>query len=264
MKVFFRLGPTLALVLLICATAATAAKLVREPVTGPDPATRIWTEWPHQVRCENGLPFDPVAAFSSQTGAERGQLPPERALRQVLASGELPRVRRHGWRHLTETPRVAEFAAGRLFTKPGRSTISELEWIHLDKVNGRWRLGHFNAFCMLDSVRRGTKATPWTLAEDQRLNQNTRRIRVELEPQVCRPVRNLRLQKPEFREQNGSLLITLWRRPAHPSAATGRLLCPLQKKQATITLPEKLGGRRLLDGGTYPPLPVGLVVAGAD
>jgi hypothetical protein len=261
MRVSLRFGPTLLLVLLICATAAVA-KIARPPATGPDPATKAWPEWPHQVACEEGRPFDPVAAFSTPTGVESGELPSERALRRVLASGELPLVRQHGWRHLTETPRAAEFAAGRLFTRPGPTHISGLEWIELEKVGGSWRLGSFREACMPRSIRRGTRATPWGLDEEQDLNPNTRRIRVNLEPQVCNQVRHFPLQKPEFREQNGDLLMTLWRRPGHGRASNvGRLICPPQSKKATIELPEKLGRRALLDGATYPPLPVSIVVA---
>jgi hypothetical protein len=261
MRVSIRLAPALLVVLLICAATA-AAKLAHPSASGPDPATKAWPEWPHKVACDNGLPFDPVAAFSSPTGVESGGLPSERALRRVLASGELPRVRKHGWRRLAETASVADFAAGPLFTKPGPTITSALEWIELEKVHGRWQLESFQAFCMPRSIRNGTRATPWTLDEEQDLNPNTRRIRVNLEPQVCNQVRRFPIQKPEFREQNGYLLMTLWRRPGHrrPST-TRRLICPPQSKKATIELPEKLGRRQLLDGGTYPPLPVSIVIA---
>jgi hypothetical protein len=261
MRVSIRLAPALLVVLLICAVA-TAAGFSHRPAVGPDPVTKSWPKWPHEVCCEDGLPFDPVAAFSTQTGVERGELPAERALRRVLESGELTRVRRHGWRHLSETPRIAEFAAGRLFTKPGPTNVSELEWIELQKVGGSWQLGSFREFCMLRSIRVGTRATPWTLDEEQDPNPNSRRIHVFLEPQVCDQVRSFPIQKPEFREQNGYLLMTLWRRPGHRRPPTaGRRTCPPQSKKVTIELPEKLGRRQLLDGGTYPPLPVSIVIA---
>ena len=261
MRVSIRLATALLVVLLICAATA-AAKLAHPPASGPDPVTKSWPEWPHDVSCEDGLAFDPVAAFSTQTGVERGGLPSERALRRVLASSEIPRVRKHGWRRLAETANVADFAAGRLFTKPGPTSISELEWIELEKTGGRWQFGSYRASCMPRSIRDGTRATPWVPDEEQELSPNTRRIRVFLEPQVCDQVRRYPLQKPEFREQRGYLLITLWRRPGHRQTTTaGRRTCPPQSKRVTIELPEKLGHRRLLDGGTYPPLPVSIVIA---
>jgi hypothetical protein len=262
MRVFIRLAPALPVVLLVCVVTVAAAEVSHPPATGPDPAVRSWAQWPHDVSCEDGLPFDPVAAFSGPTGAERGGLSSERALRDVLASGEIPRVRKHGWRRLAETAKVADFAAGRLFTKPGPTNVSELEWIELEKTGGRWRLGSYRASCMPRSIRDGTRATPWVPDEEQELNPNTRRIRVFLEPQVCNQVRRFPLQKPEFREQRGYLLMTLWRRPGHGRIPTAsRLTCPPQSKQVTIELPERLGHRQLYDGGTYPPLPVAIVIA---
>jgi hypothetical protein len=261
MRVSIRLVPALLVVLLICAATA-AAKLAHSPASGPDPVTKSWSEWPHDVSCEDGLPFDPVAAFSTQTGVERGGLPSERALRRVLASGEIPRVRKHGWRRLAETANVADFAAGRLFTKPGPTNVSELEWIELEKAGGSWQFEAYRASCMPRSIRGGTRATPWTLDEEQDPNPNSRRIHVFLDPQVCDQVRSFPIQKPEFREQRGYLLMTLWRRPGHGRAPTaGRRTCPSQSQRATIELPEKLGRRQLLDGGTYPPLPVSIVIA---
>jgi hypothetical protein len=262
MRVSIRLVAALSVALLVCVAAAAARKVAHLPASGPDPAVRSWAQWPHDVSCEDGLPFDPVAAFSGPTGAERGGLSSERGLRRILGSGELPKVRRHGWRRLAETENVADFAAGRLFTRPGRTGTSELEFIELERVGGHWRLGSFRASCMPRSIRDGVRATPWVLADEQDLHANTRRVRVDLEPQVCNRVRRFPLQKPELREQNGHLLMTLWRRPGHrPPSTASRLTCPPQSKRFTIELPGKLGHRQLYDGGTYPPLPVAIVIA---
>jgi hypothetical protein len=262
MRVSSRLGAVVLVGLLICAAAAVAK--VGHPAGGrPDPGTKTWVQWPHDVSCENGLPFDPVAAFSGPTGAERGGLASERALAGVLASGELPRVRPHGWRRLAETAKVADFAAGHLFNKPGPSSVSELEWIELEKVGGSWQLGSFRANCLLGSIRDGTRATPWRLPPEEHLNRDTRGVTVELSPQVCNRAGGIRLAKPEFREQNGALLMTLWLRPERPRASEPSSPCPPRGKRVRVELPEKLGHRQLFDGGTYPPLPVAIVVAGA-
>ena len=65
---------------------------------------------------------------------------------------------------------------------------------------------------------------------------------------------NDRLQKPEFREQNGRLLMSLWLRPLPPGGYTCQ---GLSEPPVTIELPEPLGERELMDGGAYPPRRVG-------
>ncbi|MGB7684900.1 MAG: hypothetical protein WBL45_03870 [Solirubrobacterales bacterium] len=254
MRIRLRTTAALLAALLLCAASAGAADDGREPAAGPDPVVQTWTEWPHRVSCLHGLQFDPVAAFStSTTNAELGQLPSERALRRVLASDELPRVRRHGWRHLTETSSIAEFAAGRLFTEPRPGSVPELEWIQLEKAGGRWRLAWFTDSCTPRSVRRGEAAATWRLAPEQRLNRDTRRVRIEFEAVNCDGRALPRVQKPEFREQNGHLLMTLWVGPLARLVSTFLPNCPPSGPHL-IKLPEKLGSRRLFDGGTYPPL----------
>lgn len=252
-------------VLLGCAATAVAgaADAGREPANGPDPVVQRWTEWPHPVSCLEGLSFDPAAAFSTPTGAERGSLPSERALRRVLASGELPRARRHAWRHLNETAGVAEFAAGRLFTEPRPGSVPELEWIQLEKAGGRWQLAAYSNSCTPRSVRRGEPAATWNLAPEQNLNRNTRRVRIEFDAVSCdgRSPR-ARVQKPEFREQNGHLLMTLWMGPTRRRVSTFLPNCAPPGLHL-IELPEKLGKRELYDGGTYPPLAAIRPIAGS-
>jgi hypothetical protein len=262
MRVRIRVTATSLVALVICAATAIADVVRHTPAAGPDPVVREWAEWPHQVSClGGGLPFDPVAAFSTPTNAESGRLPSERALRGVLASGELPRVRRHAWRHLSETRNSAEFAAGRLFTELRPGSVSELEWIKLRKIGGRWQLETFNAYCTPRSVRRGAFAAPWRLAFGEHLNRDTRRVRIEFESVTCDGRRSARLQKPEFREQNGHLLMTLW---LGPVGRSGLPVCPLGiERPLLVELPEKLGARQLFDGGTYPPLAATRPVTGS-
>lgn len=252
MRVRLGLAAAALAALSICA-AVTAVTAVSHPAaSGADPVTGIWSEWPDWVSCEGGLPFPPVTTFSDPADDEQGQFPAERALARVLASGELPRVRQHGWRHLAETPRTAEFIAGPL-SEPRPGSVSKLQWIELEKRDGRWQLGAFSLHCTLRSVRRGVLATPWKLAPGQRLTPETRRLRVDVEPQTCNPIAGVRVQRREVHEHSGRLVMTLWVRLIERRASTTRLSCPPQIKRILVELPEKLGPRRLFDGSTYPP-----------
>jgi|GEM_PF-2478804 len=221
---------------------ATAASF--QPVKGPDPAVAEWPEWPHRVVC-GGLPFDPVAAFSSPTGVEGGSKPSEKALRRFLASGPLNWAHRNNWRLLVENRRIAEFAVG--------GVAGEMETMSFRRAEGRWKFSTYSSDCDPASIRREITAITWTLDPDHRqLTPTTRKIQVNLGPGPCSSGRsqNERLQKPEFREQGGALLMSLWLRPLPPGGYTcqGLIEPPVE-----ITLPEPLGNRRLLDGGTYPP-----------
>jgi hypothetical protein len=224
--------------------ACVAVAAAKKPAAGPDPAVLEWTEWPHQVSC--GLPFDPVAVFGSETGAERARTPQARALRLFIAFfPDDYAVRRHDWRLLAEEGGQAEFGAGRL---PG-----ELEVISVERRGGAWKGWGYSSSCEPATRRRDREAISWELDPDQpQLNDKTRSILVDLGPGECssgKPQAN-RLQKPEFREQNGALLLSLWLRPLPPGGYTcqGVIEPPVR-----IQLPEPLGSRSLMDGGTYPP-----------
>jgi hypothetical protein len=214
-----------------------------EKVGGPDPAVTEWPEWPHRVSCY-GLSFDPVAAFSGRTNAERGSKPSERALRRFLSRGSLSWVRKKSWRLVVERNGFAEFASGRL--------AGELEWMYFRRHNGAWKWEGYTSDCDPSSLRRGIQAITWEVAEGQKLTPETTSIEVNLGPGECSGGRgqNDRVQKPEFREQQGKLLMTLWLRPLPPGGYTcvGLIEPPLK-----IELPEPLGDRELRDGGTYPP-----------
>jgi hypothetical protein len=238
--------------LLLAAAALAAAEPRHEPAGGPDPVVSVWAEWPHPVSCEGGLAFDPVAAFSGPTDAERGRSAAERALRRYLAQGAFFGLRQHGWRALRESHGVAEFAAGRLFAGSDPDAVPELEWLRFHRTHGRWKWQGYAFGCTPHSIRRGVAAVSWTLAEGQHLGSGTRRVRVDLGPGECDDgaSQNARVEKPEFREQNGYLIMTLWLRPVPPGGHTceGVVEPPL-----LVQLPEALGDRELFDGGTYPP-----------
>lgn len=230
-------------ILAIGACFAVAAQ--EKPAAGPDPAVLEWTEWPHRVSC-GGTPFDPVATFGSLTGAEREKTPQARALRRFIAFfPDEYSVRSHDWRLLAEAGGQAAFGAGRL--------PDELEVISVERRGGAWKGWGYSSRCEPASLRRGREAITWELDLDQpQLSRKTQSILVNLGPGECnggKPQAN-RLQKPEFREQNGALLMSLWLRPLPPGGYTcqGVIEPPVR-----IRLPEPLGDRPLMDGGSYPP-----------
>jgi hypothetical protein len=232
----------------LCACAVlvgSALALTEEPAAGPDPAVAEWPEWPHRVSC-GGLRFDPIVAFSSPTGVEGEDTPQVRAMERFIHAGppEEEFTRKRDWRLLAEEDGWAEFGSGRL--------PEEMEWIAVERKRGRWDFASYSSGCEPASMRRGREAITWTLASQPRLRPRTRSILVELGPGECSSGRPQapRLQKPEFREQNGALLISLWLRPLPPGGYT----CEgIVEPPVRIRLPEPLGKRRLFDGGTYPP-----------
>jgi len=233
------------LVFLVCAVAAVPALALREkPAPGPDPAVAEWPEWPHRVSCGE-LRFDPVVAFNSPTGVEEANTPQVRAMKRFIHLGDEELARKHDWRLLAEEDGIAEFGAGRL--------PDEMEFIAVERKRGKWGFVGYSERCEPASVRRGLAAITWSLSPDQpRLNPGTRSILVDLGPSECSSGKPAapRLQRPEFREQNGALLMSLWLRPL----PRGFYTCEgIFEPPVRIKLPERLGQRRFLDGGTYPP-----------
>lgn len=235
------LATAVALVVLAGIAAAATGPIPR----GPDPVTETWTEWPHRTSC-GYIPFDPVAAFSGPTNAERADSPSAKALRRSIREFHDFGLRKHFWRVLGERPgKMVEYASGRL---PDQVAVFTIE-----KSRGGWRFGGFGGPCEPSTLRRGEAAITWNLDSDQpQLHAGTRSIVVNLGPGPCSGGRsqNDRLMKPEFREQNGALLMTLWLRPLPPGGYTCQGLI---EPPVRIQLPESLGDRDLYDGGTYPP-----------
>jgi hypothetical protein len=260
MRVSLRLAAIPLAASLICAVAAVAAAS-HPPASGPDPVAAEWHEWPYKVSCEGGLPFDPDAAFGRETNAEQGDLPSHRALRQLLQSGRLSDARTHDWRTLAESGSagIAEFAAGRLTSLPGWATSKQVEWLRFREDGGHWEWERYSQSCEPHSLRAGVEATTWTLADGEQLNPSTRRVRIELGFDSCEDIRDGRQRaKPEFHERNGALLMAIWLRPA----THGRRCRSLIEDPIVVKLPEKLGKRKLLDGGVYPPRPAQPIVSG--
>jgi hypothetical protein len=233
------------LVMAVSGIVAVSAFALREkPAAGPDPAVAKWPEWPHRVSC-GGLRFNPIVAFNSPTGVENTATPQVRAMEKFINIGDEELARKTDWRLLVEEDRWAEFAAGRL--------PEEMEWIAVERKRGKWDFVSYSSQCEPTSIRRGLEAITWSFNSDQSpIGPKTRSILVDLGPSECSSGKPAapRLQKPEFREQNGVLLMSLWLRPLPPGGYT----CEgIFEPPVRIKLPERLGNHKLMDGGTYPP-----------
>ncbi|HVS99657.1 MAG TPA: hypothetical protein VHE08_04000 [Solirubrobacterales bacterium] len=233
-------------IILACLVAALAA-LAAEPGGGPDPVVKQWPGWPGEVSC-GIVPFKPLVAFAGPTDAERGELPSEVALRKFLEKGILASegVRAHGWRLLGETPYYAEFGNGRLAS-------GSIETMIVRHGQRGWRWSSYSSGCLPQVIRHRRPAVTWSLAPGQHPGPSTRSVKVNLGPGECASGQSQdeRLERPQFREENGALLMALWLRPVHgPQTCPGILEPPVK-----IRLPHRLGHLRLLDGSVFPPQP---------
>ena len=244
-----RRGIALGLLLAVMGSGALARA---DGASGPDPVVQEWPYWPYPTTC-GVLSFDPVAAFSSSTGAEYGSRPSEIALRAYLEEMEryaYPTVPRYDWRLLAENERSAEFASGRM-AEPGGPSV-----VRVSEKDGVWKYSGSSSGCQPTSIVDGTAATTWRLARDQKaLRKGTRTIRVDLGPSPCSGGRsqNARAMKPLFWKLGRKLFMVLRLRPLPPGPHTclGVVEPPLK-----VRLPARLGKRKLFDGGTYPPADV--------
>lgn len=233
---------------LCLAVFAVAAAIVALPAAasvppGTDPAVEEWPGWPYQAACYSV--FDPVSAFSGPAEAELGSLPSEVALREITTSLTFPRLPQSDWRRISETETEAVFESGDL-------SSPFPQWVLLKRVDAIWKLAG-NGNCTPGTVLHGLAAASWTIAAGQPLpSQSTRRIRVDLGPGPCSSGmgQNARARKPIFRQFGRRLLMTILVEPLPPGAYTcqGVIEPPL-----VVTLPGRLGPRRLFDGGTFPP-----------
>ena len=241
-----RLGPALlaGAILAVLLTAPAPADVSITYPTGPDPAVSEWPRWPYPVTC-GGLAFDPVASFGGATEAEKGSGGPELALRRYLevAAAEAP-VPKSYWRLVAATETRAEFAEGRLEQGP--------LWFSFELSEGEWRPTAPLGYCVPRTIREGRTAARWTLAEDQVLGKNTRRLRIVPSGSGCNGGRSVdaMVEKPVFSQTGKRLVMTIWLEPLPPGAYTCQALI---EPPLTVKLPGRRGDRRLFDGRTYPP-----------
>lgn len=246
---------SLALVTALLAAMALATAQAAQRARGPDPAVKEWPNWPYPTSCDGyGLAFNPVSVFSGPTGAELGSKPSEVALRNFLRSEGWVRqlgASAHDWRLLAETDKAAEFASGRL-AHPNRMSSMSFE---LD--GGEWKWSGFSSGCQPTSIVKGRPALTWRIsAEQETVDRNTRKLLINLGPGPCSGgmSQNARAKKPIFRRLGGRrwlMIMQLKPLPPGPHTCQGIIEPPLE-----VTLPSKIGKRKLLDGATYPPVDV--------
>jgi hypothetical protein len=222
---------------------AGALSTAASPSPGSDPVVAEWPHWPYQVSC-GGAPFNPVSVFSGPAGAETGTLPSELALRQTLADPTFAwlGLSKTGWRLASESAAGAVFISGRL--------TEGLESVRLEPAEGSWKLAG-NGTCTLRSALQGLPVVDWTLTSEQpALSENTRRLWITISGGPCNSGMPFHPRKPVFRQLGKKLLMTIVINPPSPGPQTcqGILQPPF-----TVTLPGKLGDRKLFNGGIYPP-----------
>jgi hypothetical protein len=107
------------------------------------------------------------------------------------------------------------------------------------------------------SVEKGAWATTWFLADKQpELTPETQRIHVYVGARCSKKENPAALaEAPQFHEIAGKLVMAIWLRPqpVDPGVACEEGLGP--GPPLTVDLPEPLGDRELVDGGTFPPAP---------
>jgi hypothetical protein len=239
----------------VCAAAFAGAGAFLAIAAGRGAATSSvldeWSHWPGRVSCD--IAFKPLVAFARPADAEKGKRGPEIALRKYLAKTKhyVEPFPAHEWRLLAESSRYAEFGRGKIAS-------GSIEVMRFSRGAKGWHWVGYGSFCRPATLRHGREAITWTLARGQHLGPSTRSVKVYLGPGgPCGSRRHL-LERPRFRVENGALLMTLFLRPVPPLPpgvveACGELIEPPVK----LKLPGKLGGRRLYDGGTFPPWPAG-------
>lgn len=240
---------SVAILLALILTGALGDSAAAGPGAGPDPVVERWPTWPYRVTCGSG-PFDPVSAFGGPTGVERGSRPSEVALRSFLRRETWVRslgVPVADWRILWETETEVEFASGRLATGSGPAVMA------FTFEDGRWQWDGLSSGCEPRSVIDGMEVVTWRLAADQPPpRKGSRRIWVDLGPGQCSGGRsqNARARRPITHQIGRKLMLVMPLKPLPPGGYTCQ---GVSERSLRVTLPSRLGSRRLFDGGTYPP-----------
>jgi hypothetical protein len=240
--------PLAGLLVSVSGTLALATGLVAaaSPPPGSDPEVAKWPSWPYLTTCGLSPTFDPVSAFSGPAGAELGPGAAEEGLRKTIEEWQhgFPTLPEHNWRLLAEGPGVVLFSHGRL---PGIESLS------LEESKGRWEFAGYSSRCEPTSIVGDQPAITWTLDGDQpALQPSTKRIWIDLGPGPCSGGRsqNARAMKPIFHQLGERLLMLMRLKPLPP----GNYTCPgVVEPPLRVSLPRRLGKRKLFDGGVYPP-----------
>lgn len=235
---------------LVCALIAVAisgAASLACAATGrsPDSVLQEWPSWPTKVACGPKSPaFYPDVALRRPADAENGSRPPEIALRTFLREHRQPGPQRHGWRLLAVDHETADFIHGDI-------EDPSTELIAVSRHAGTWHAEfRYDGLCEFHAARGHRIATSWGLVDGRPLKPSTRSIEVFLgNPDECNSVA---IEPPEFRRENGVLLMTLWLHPLphhHLACTEEELFRPIK-----IHLPRPLGQLKLYDGGIFPPV----------
>jgi hypothetical protein len=242
-----------AVALALVAGSVFAAQGGAEPSPpGADPALASWADWSFLVTC--GSPeeaFDPLLAFSGPTGAESGSSPAEQGLRRAIKEQQSwaePLITGRGWRLIAETETRAQFSRGRL--------SGTLEWVTLErKEDGSWLLASYSSDCDPTTTLPGRAVVTWSLDQKQKhLTPRSRILWIDLGPGECDGGAR---QNPRagfrFHVLGNKLLMTA---SLDPIRRGGTCIGTIEKARK-VRLPFPLGGFRLYDGSTFPPVPAG-------
>jgi hypothetical protein len=230
----------MALIGALVAMAGSASPVI---AAGPDPAVNRWPTWPYPVTC-GSLPFDPITVFGGPPNAEPGAQPSEVALREFLATHNVPWQPPGHWRLAAADEEVAELVRGSLST--------QLDWMRFENQDSVWKWSGSGG-CTPRSLRNGVRSSEWRLLDEPAsLRPRTRVLEVGIEELACTGGADpsARIQVPDALFSRHRLIVTTWVTSLPPGTYT----CPGNPVgEYRIKLPRPLGKRVLLDGGTYPP-----------
>jgi len=232
--------------------AAIAALMVSTSVEAPKQVTGRWTQpigtGPEQSRpvvCIKGQ--FPFRALSAPADAEQTDDGPSRALRQALAgSSGLPGQPQNGWRRLSVSAGAVEFGHG---VPP---VLDGYVVVHSD--NGQWSYEQSGGACIVRPFVSGGIAASWKLDPSATPpGASSTAFQVMVIDSQCASGRSPdhRLNEPQVRLLPDAIVVTFI-----ADQLEGLQLCPSHPPaHRTVQLPERLGNRQLLDGGTVPAQP---------
>jgi hypothetical protein len=190
-----------------------------------------------QLTCDD-MTF-PESAMSAPPGAEKGRDPAAHALVAFLASDAardpwvLPK---RGWKQLARDPDRAMFALG----KPGKVDFV----VRVRRQGGTWKWVGYGG-CRPRVVVDGLVATSWSL-HTKALEPGTRKVPLAFVTGEC-----VRFDRAVVSTTPDAVTITVLLRRVPPPAGNACADVGYPGRQEVV-LPEPLGRRALVDGGTVP------------
>lgn len=199
-----------------------------------------------RLSCGSPLSFN-AEALGEPRGAERVDHPAAAAIRELIASDQLPD--QSGWQLVVLTDENA------LFVVPARPDEGFSYWsVELELRDGEWSFVR-SGQCDLQPVFEGIGAATWELAPDQSLQRDTQRVDVLVSEDGCAsgmpPDGRVIPAATIYRERD---IIVIFGVEPLPDAQTCQGAPPAR---VTLELDEPIGDRVLLDGSVLPPEPRG-------